>query len=134
VSPRIPDHEIMHRASRASGPGGQHVQKTASRVEVLWDLARTTSLTDEERARVWARLRNRVDKDGVLRVVAEDERSQHRNREIALARLREMVERALAVPRPRKATKPSRAARERRLQAKKRRGAVKRMRRTPPEE
>jgi ribosome-associated protein len=128
---RVPDDELDFRASRSPGAGGQNVNKVSTRVEVLWDVSRARRLTDEERARVLARLAGRIDKHGVLRVVASDERSQHRNKEIAVARLRALVARALAVPRPRTPTKPSRSAKARRVEAKKRRGGIKVTRRRP---
>jgi ribosome-associated protein len=123
----IPLGEIELRASRSSGPGGQHANVTASRIEAVFDVSASRSLSDAQRARVMSRLGPRVT------AVAQDARSQMRNRELALERLAARIERALAVPRPRRATAPSAAARERRLQAKRRRAARKRDRRPPSE-
>lgn len=125
----IPRTELVARASRASGAGGQHVNKTSSRVEVTWSVARSPSLDQEQRARILARLASRVNDAGELRVVASDTRSQLRNRELAERRLAELVRAALVVPRRRKPTRPTRAAKEARLQAKHRRADKKRERR-----
>ena len=130
----VPEKEILFRTSRAAGPGGQHVNKTETRVEALWDVARSPSLRDAQRARLRLRLGSRIDQEGILRMVAADERSQHRNREIAVTRLRDLVARALVIPRPRVATRPTSGSRERRIGAKKRRGALKRLRRNEGED
>jgi ribosome-associated protein len=130
----VPEQEILFRTSRAAGPGGQHVNKTETRVEALWDVARSPSLGEAARARLRGRLASRIDQEGILRVVAADERSQHRNREIALARMRDLVARALAVPRPRVATRPTAGSRERRIGEKRRRGALKKLRRREGED
>jgi ribosome-associated protein len=124
----IPLSEIELRASRSSGPGGQHANVTASRIEAVFDVAESRSLSDEQKRRVMARVGPR------LTAVAQDSRSQSRNRELALERLRGRLAAALAVPRSRRATKPSRGARDRRLQSKRRRGEVKRARRRPEPE
>jgi ribosome-associated protein len=121
----IPLPEVALRASRSSGPGGQHANVTASRVEAVFDVAASRALTDEQRARLMARCGPRIT------AVAQEARSQARNREFALERLRARIERGLAVRRPRRATKPTRAARERRVADKRRRGEVKRARRRP---
>jgi ribosome-associated protein len=124
-SVRIPLDELVVRASRSSGPGGQHANVTASRIEVSFDVAASASLTDEQKRRI-------VNRCGpVVRAVAQDARSQTRNRELALRRLEERLSRALHVARPRRATKPTKASRQRRLEAKSQRGAVKRDRRRP---
>lgn len=130
----IPLAELAFRASRSGGPGGQHVNTSSTRVELWWDAGRSPSLSEEQRARVRARLATRVTADGLLRIVASDTRSQARNRELAIARFQEVLARALAVTKRRKATRPSRAARERRLTEKKQRGARKRERRPPRRE
>jgi ribosome-associated protein len=124
----IPLSEITVRTSRSSGPGGQHANVTASRVEAIFDVAASRSLSDLQRARIAARAGERVV------AVAQDERSQARNRELALERLAERLERALAVPRSRRATRPSAAARARRLEDKRRTGQRKLERRRPPGE
>jgi ribosome-associated protein len=124
-SVRIPLEEVVVRASRSSGPGGQHANVTASRIEASFDVAASEALTDEQKRRV-------VNRCGpVVRAVAQDARSQTRNRELALRRLEERLARALHVQRPRTATKPTKASRQRRLESKARRGAVKRERRRP---
>ncbi|NIN71615.1 MAG: aminoacyl-tRNA hydrolase [Gemmatimonadetes bacterium] len=137
VSKRItvPDDEISFRATRSGGPGGQHVNRRATRVEASWNVRLSTALTDEERERILKKLASRIDKDGVLRVVADDERSQHRNKELAKQRLRDLVARALRVPKRRKKTRPPKSAVEKRLESKSRRGQVKKLRKPPaPEE
>src|SRR5436305_3110197 len=121
----IPLREITVRTSRSSGPGGQHANVTASRVEAVFDVAGSPSLTDEQRARVMARVGPRIT------AVAQDARSQARNRELALERLRSRLATALAVPRARRATKPTGAARRRRLEAKRRQSQRKAQRRRP---
>jgi ribosome-associated protein len=121
----LPVSEIELRVSRSSGPGGQHAQKSSTRVEALFDVDASSALTDTQKRRVVARA------GLVLRAVAQDERSQSRNRELAVERLVEKLRAALAVPRRRKATKPSSAARERRLESKRRRARTKALRRAP---
>ena len=123
----IPLTEITLRASRSSGPGGQHANVTASRVEAIFDVLDSRSLSEAQRERVLARVGPR------LVTIAQDERSQARNRELALARLSERLARALAIPKRRRATRPTAASRERRLQAK-RRGAKRKRERRPPED
>jgi ribosome-associated protein len=129
----IPEHELDIRATRSSGPGGQHVNTSATRVEVRWSVAESPSLSDEQRARLMQRLRARLDRRGVVRVTASARRSQLRNREAALARLHELVNDALAPRKPRKRTAPPAAARERRLAQKRRRAETKRRRRSVDE-
>jgi len=119
----IPLREVDLRASRSSGPGGQHANVTASRIEAVFDVAASGSLSDEQKRRVMARCGPRVT------AIAQDARSQARNRELALERLRSRISAALAVPRRRRATRPSRASRELRLERKRRRGQLKRLRR-----
>ena len=119
----IPLAEVELRTSRSSGPGGQHANVTASRVEAVFDVAASEALSDPQKARITARLGPRVTAS------AQDTRSQLRNRELALERLAERLAHALEVRRPRTATKPTKASRQRRLDAKKRRGDVKKSRR-----
>jgi ribosome-associated protein len=126
--PAIPLDEITLRTSRSSGPGGQHANVTASRVEAIFDVLDSPSLSEEQRSRVLAQAGPR------LVAVAQDERSQARNRELALARLAERLARALAVPRSRHATRPSGASRARRLEDKRRAAQRKLERRPPPAE
>ena len=123
----IPLEQIVLRASRSSGPGGQHANVTASRVEASFDVLASQSLSDAQRRRLLARLGPRAV------AVAQDARSQARNRELALARLAERLAQALVVPKPRRATRPTAAARERRLQGKRRDAQRKRERRPPGE-
>lgn len=124
----IPRNELDVRVSRSSGAGGQHVNKTSSRVEIFWNIRRSSALTDAQRARLTEKLASRMTTEGSIRVVASDMRSQSRNRELAEERLAELVRRALVVPRKRKPTKPSRAAKEARLESKKRQSHKKRER------
>lgn len=125
----IPRAELSVRASRAGGPGGQHVNTSSTKVEVTWNVAASAALTDAAKGRVLVALASRLDADGTLRVVASDTRSQRQNRELAEERLAALVRRALVVPRTRKKTRPTRASVERRLTEKKRSGAKKRDRR-----
>ena len=124
----IPLAEVDLRTSRSSGPGGQHANVTASRVEAVFDVEASRSLTEEQKRRVTARL------GPVVRATAKDTRSQTRNRELALQRLRSRLAGALVVQRPRRPTKPTAAARRRRLDAKRRRGERKQARRRPDRE
>jgi ribosome-associated protein len=121
----LPVAEIAIRVSRSSGPGGQHAQKSSTRVEATFDVESSTALTDAQKRRVVTRA------GPMLRAVAQDERSQARNRELAVERLVEKLREALAVPRRRVASTPSAAARARRLEDKRRRGRTKALRRRP---
>ena len=121
----IPLEEIDFRVSRSSGPGGQHAQKSETRVEAVFDVEASNLLSAAQKRRVISRL------GPVVRAVAQDERSQLRNRELALERLTERLREGLRVQRRRVPTKPSAAARERRLEEKRRRGDTKRLRRPP---
>lgn len=125
---RIPLREVTLRASRSSGPGGQHANVTASRVEASFDVNASRALTEEQKERIRSRLGPRVV------AVAQDARSQTRNRELALARLQARLTGALAIRRPRRATEPSRAAKQRRAELKRRQAQRKRDRRPPPGE
>jgi ribosome-associated protein len=130
---RLPVSELELRFTRSGGPGGQHVNTSSTRAELIFDVAGSPTLTDDERELALRRLRRRLDGDGRLRVVAQDERSQLRNRELATRRFVEIMRKALAPPAPpRRATRPSRAAQERRIGEKRRAGEVKRLRRPPP--
>jgi ribosome-associated protein len=121
----LPVAEIQLRFSRSSGPGGQHAQKSETRVEAVFDVEASQSLTPRQKQRV-------LRKAGpVLRAVAQDERSQARNRELAVERVVELLREALRVPRRRVPTKPTAQAKERRLEAKRRRSEIKRLRRPP---
>jgi ribosome-associated protein len=121
----IPLEEVELRASRSSGPGGQHANVTASRIEAVFDVRASKALTDEQKRRITARCGPRVT------AVAQDARGQARNRELALERLRERLANALHVPRSRRATKPTKASRERRLEQKRRASQRKATRRRP---
>lgn len=127
----IPEHELEWRFSRSSGPGGQSVNTTDSRVEVLFDLSASPSVPEHLRSRALGRLGRRL-VDGRVSVTASEYRSQHRNREAARVRLGELLDRAFAPPAPkRRPTKPTRGSKERRLAGKKRRSDIKSMRRRP---
>jgi ribosome-associated protein len=123
----VPRSEIELRTSRSSGPGGQHAQKSETRVEAVFDVEASSALSDAQKRRVVAKA------GPVLRAIAQDERSQLRNKELAIERVVESLREALRVPRRRVPTKPSAASRKRRLEQKKRRGEVKRLRRQPPD-
>ena len=130
----VPEAELEFRASRAGGPGGQHVNKASTRIEVLWNVAQSPSLDETSRQRIVERLAARIDTAGVLRVVAAERRSQLRNRLAAARRLQTLVDRALHEPKARKPTKVPRAVKERRLAGKRRRGVAKKLRGRPREE
>ncbi len=130
----IPRDELVVRATRASGAGGQHVNKTSTRVEITWNVVASQALDDADRARISARLSSRLSDDGELRVVASDTRSQLQNRELAEARLADLVRRALVVPKARKKTRPSRAAKQARLDDKRKTSEKKRVRRSNTDE
>jgi ribosome-associated protein len=121
----VPRSEIELRTSRSSGPGGQHAQKSETRVEAVFDVEASTALTDAQKRRVLAKA------GPVLRAVAQDERSQLRNRELATERVVAALREALHVPRKRVATRPTAASRDRRLEDKRKRSDVKRLRRAP---
>jgi ribosome-associated protein len=130
----IPAHELGWRFSRSSGPGGQSVNTADTRVELSWDVAESTALSPMLRSRALERLSGRL-VDGVLTVTASEHRSQLRNREAALARLADAVRTAIAPPGPaRRRTRPTAAARERRLADKRRRAQLKRMRQSGPDD
>ena len=126
---RIPLHEIVVQAISGGGPGGQHVNKSATRIALQWNVRTTRALREDQRERVLAKLGSRLDSDGAVRIVAGEYRSQQQNRRAALERLQELVSRALIVPRLRRATKPTRGSIEQRLTSKKRQGARKQERR-----
>ena len=125
----IPRSEVVVRATRSGGPGGQHVNTSSTRIEITWDVMRTRALSEEERSRVVARLGARISDEGTVRVVASDSRSQRQNRERAESRLSDLIRRALAVPKARKRTRVPRGAVEARLEDKRRLRERKRQRR-----
>ena len=127
----IPADELVIRASRSGGPGGQHVNTTSSRIELRWDVRASRAPDESQRARLLERLASRLTADGVLVLHASEHRSQLRNREAAVGRLRTLVAEALIEPEERRATRPSRAARRRRLDEKRVRGRTKELRRRP---
>lgn len=129
--PTIPATELSWSASRSSGPGGQNVNKTSTRVTLEWSIAQSAVLDEAQRARLLDKLAGRINNEGVLQVHAEDARSQLRNRELAAVRLAELVEIALRRPKARRPTLPSRGAKERRLKAKKVRSDTKSTRKSP---
>jgi ribosome-associated protein len=130
---RVPLGELVYRASRSSGPGGQHVNTSSTRIEVVWDVAASTALSEEERHRLLARLGRRLDSAGRLRLVSGEFRSQLRNREAVTERLRAVVAAGLAVLKRRKRTRIPAAVKAARLEAKRRRSALKRTRRNRPQ-
>jgi ribosome-associated protein len=129
VTPRLalPLEEVQLRYSRSSGPGGQHAQKTETRVEAVFDVGASETLSAAQKRRLTARV------GPVVRAVAQDERSRWRNRELALERLAETIRAGIRVERKRRPTKPSAAARKRQLESKRRRSEVKRLRKPPAE-
>ena len=129
---KIPLAELRFQFVRSSGPGGQHVNRSATQVELTFDLGGSPSLDKAQKVRVRAALKSYVDKDGVLHLASQVSRSQLQNRQDVTARFVELMRRALRVPRKRRPTRPTAASKERRLEAKRRRSQVKRVRRTAP--
>ena len=128
----LPTSELEFRATRSGGPGGQHVNTSSTRVELVFDRAGSPTLTDAERTLARRRLRSRLDAEGRLRVVAQDERSQYRNRRLATERFCALMRDALAPPPPpRRPSRPTKASTEQRLESKRRDAVRKRMRRPP---
>jgi len=127
----IPEAEIALSFARAGGPGGQHVNTSSTKVELRFDVAASPSLTDEQRARLLERLASRLTNDGVLVLHASEHRSQTRNREAVVQRFADLLRDALRTRALRRATRPSRGAKEQRLENKKRRAETKRLRQPP---
>ncbi len=125
---QIPIAELNFRFSTSSGPGGQHVNKTATRVTLLFDVANSPSLPDEVRQRLLIKLANRIDKEGMLQLHVQSSRSQHRNRDTAVALFQQILADALKAEKKRRRTKPSAAAQEKRLDEKKKRSERKQQR------
>jgi ribosome-associated protein len=125
----IPFSDLQFRFTIGGGPGGQHVNKTATRVTLFFDVASSTALDDESRARLLDRLANRLDRNGVLQLSVQDFRSQWQNRQLAVARFQALLSEALIEESERRSTRPSRAAREERLAEKRKRAVIKRDRR-----
>jgi ribosome-associated protein len=130
----IPAAELTVTTSRASGPGGQHVNTTESRVQLRWNVAASAVLSDAQRERLLRVLASRLTADGDLLVACDHERSQHRNRELARQRLARIVRQALTPPRPRRRTRVPRSQKKKRRDDKRRRGELKRLRRSPGED
>ena len=128
----IPISELQFRFARSGGPGGQHVNRSATQVELLFDVTNSPSLDETQRQRVLTKLKSRIDKEGVLHLVSQETRSQLRNREEVVERFQELMRDALHVPKRRRPTRPTRAVRERRLEEKRRRSKTKRGRRPVP--
>ena len=124
----IPRGELDVRVSRSSGAGGQHVNKTSSRVEIFWNVRASRALSEDQRARLLDRLASRLTTEGSIRIVASDMRSQSRNRDLAEEKLVDIVRRALVIRKKRRPTRPTRASREARLEGKKRQSHKKRER------
>ena len=125
---QIPLAELSFRFSTSSGPGGQHVNKSATKVKLLFDVANSSSLTEEVRERLLKRLANRIDKEGVLQLQVQSSRSQHRNRDTAVSLFQQLLADALKKQKKRRRTKPSAAAKEKRLAEKKKRSERKKER------
>ncbi|UZP66585.1 alternative ribosome rescue aminoacyl-tRNA hydrolase ArfB [Desulfovibrio mangrovi] len=124
----IPEEEFSYTASRSSGPGGQHVNTTSSRITLRFDVQNSPSLSDWQRAKILEKLAGYIDKEGVLAISCESQRSQHANRKEVLDRFIQLVQKALKKLPPRKATRPTLGSKNRRITAKKQRGSVKQMR------
>ena len=124
----IPRAELSFRATRAGGPGGQHVNTSSTRIELLWDVGASPSISDEQRALITKKLATRISDEGILRLTSAESRSQHQNREAVVERFADLIAHALRKPKPRKTTKPSKAAKEARLKEKKRRSEAKKRR------
>lgn len=127
----IPQSELEFSVSRSGGPGGQHVNKTSTRVTLSWDISRSQAISEQQRERLLLKLEHRVTQEHQLQVHVDETRSQYRNRELALQRLAEIVVAALHVPKPRKKTKPSRSSQKKRMDKKTQRGQIKQARKKP---
>jgi ribosome-associated protein len=130
----LPLAELQFRFARSGGPGGQHVNKTETQVELLFDVAHSPSLTNTQRQRLLTQLKNSIDQEGVLHLTSQSERSQLRNREAVTERFRSVMAAALHEPKKRRPTRPTAASKTRRIESKKRRGQTKQLRRDTPHE
>lgn len=126
---QIPESELTITFARSSGAGGQNVNKTSTKVIIHWPVGKSVVLSEEEKSRVREKLSNRINNEDELVIVSEEERSQLQNRELAVARLQELVNEALHVPKVRRATKPTRSSKIKRLESKKIRSQIKTARR-----
>ncbi len=124
--------EVSWKAVKSSGPGGQHVNKTASKVVLQFDVSNSSALTDEEKALLLKKLNSRLTGDNILIIESSSSRSQHKNRELGLDRLRQVINQGLVKPKPRKKTKPSKASKLKRLREKKALSEKKSNRQKPP--
>ena len=130
---QIPSHEFRFRTSRSGGPGGQNVNKLETRVELLFDVKNSSALNDDQRKLILEKLSSRIDEEGVLRIVAQESRSQWENKQRAIKKLHQVLQKALKPKKPRVKTEPTGGSRERRLERKKKRGGTKRLRARPNE-
>lgn len=130
----IPAAELQFRFSTSSGPGGQHANRSATRVTLLFDVAQSPSLDEPTRERLLKNLASQLDKEGVLQIHVQDTRSQYQNRELAIVRFQQLLGQALKLRKPRRKTKPSHAAIEKRIAAKKQRSQIKKDRTKPRQE
>jgi len=130
----IPLAEVHYRFVRSSGPGGQHVNVTATQVELLFDVVHSPSLNEWQRAHLLSKLKNVIDQEGVLHLANQTERSQFRNRELVTARFQSLLAAALRVPKKRRPTRPTAASKEKRIESKKQRGQIKQLRRHIPQD
>jgi ribosome-associated protein len=127
----IPESEISFKATRSSGPGGQNVNKLSTRIELFFDIGNSESLTEHQKRKITARLGRRVSKEGVLRIVSQEQRTQSANRQTAVERFQQLLVSALTETKPRKATRVSAAAKRRRIEQKRRRSSLKKARTKP---
>ena len=123
--------EVDYKAVRSSGPGGQHANKTATKVEVSFEVSASQGLSDEEKARILKKLSGRINKEGLLKMSNEDSRSQHTNKDLVTRNLLEELKNALKKQKPRKKTKPTKASKIKRLKAKKKKSEIKASRKDP---
>ena len=130
----IPAYEMVFTASRSSGPGGQHVNKTSSRITLHWSIIDTRALSEFQKKRVLTHLSSRINQEGILLIHVDESRSQYKNKEIAKERLKGLLLEALRVSKKRQATKPTKASKRRRVDEKKKRGLVKNLRKKPMED
>ena len=124
-------NELEYKAVRSSGPGGQHANKTATKVELSFDLSESQALSENEKSRLMKKLSSRINKEGILKMSSEDSRSQHSNKEIVTQNFLEEIKEALKKPKPRKKTKPTKASKIKRLKEKRKKSEIKANRKDP---